>query len=65
MANNKLKNEIETVLGAKLIRGHILDGAGSARFGWGVIRACKTEYLGSSLRIVREKIALREVAKRA
>jgi hypothetical protein len=43
------KATVERQIGATLVRGWILDGAGPARYGWGILHACTTTYAGRTL----------------
>lgn len=49
--------QIEQVLGAVLVRGWILDGAGPARFGWASVHPCKQRWEGRTLAEIAARIS--------
>lgn len=49
---------IERELGVLITRTWVLDGAGSARYGWGGIYPCLTRWLGSTLADVEYRLGL-------
>lgn len=53
--------QLETRLGVKITRAHILDGAGPARFGWGALHPCKTSWLGRTLADVADRLIATDV----
>ncbi len=50
------KNQIEKVLGLKLVRGWILDGVGPARYGWASVHPAKQRWEGRTLAEIAARI---------
>ncbi len=49
------RETVEKLVGAKLVRGWILDGAGPARFGWASVHPSKQRWEGKTLADVRAR----------
>jgi len=58
---SRLQRAIEGKLGVLITHGHILDGAGPARFGWGALYPSKTSFVGYTLRDAANKLIAKDV----
>ena len=51
------KKAIEERLGALLLRGWVLDGAGPARYGWYSLHPCRQRWEGTTLAAIAERLS--------
>jgi hypothetical protein len=56
--NMGLRERCESLIGAKMIHGWHLDGAGPARFGWSSVHGCKVTFRGRTLFEVAKRLGV-------
>ena len=52
--------ELERRIGAKLVKGWVLDGVGPARYGWGSVWPCRTRWEGRTLAEISLRLKIEE-----